>query len=123
LKALLENYFKLSIIFLKNLFEKNPKSKYSFLAFNQLYASLLAKDYFTNLLYSIWVAFFQTIIECVSQSLFYKLLFYYFKKNRVQTLFSFMQANPFDKSMKPFENLAPILKTSFLAVLNHCIDF
>jgi hypothetical protein len=34
-----------------------------------------------------------------------------------------MQANPFVKSMKPFENLAPILKTSFLAVLNHCIDF
>jgi hypothetical protein len=27
LKALLENYFKPSIIFLKNLFEKNQKSK------------------------------------------------------------------------------------------------
>jgi hypothetical protein len=48
LKALLENYFKLSIIFLKNLFEKNQKSKYSFLAFNQLYASFLAKDCFTK---------------------------------------------------------------------------
>jgi hypothetical protein len=48
LKALLENYFKPSIIFLKNLVEKNLKSKYYFLAFNQLYASLLAKDYFTK---------------------------------------------------------------------------
>jgi hypothetical protein len=25
--------------------------------------------------------------------------------------------------MKPFENLVAILKTSFLALLNHCIDF
>jgi hypothetical protein len=25
--------------------------------------------------------------------------------------------------MKPFENLVPIIKTGFLAVLNHCIDF
>jgi hypothetical protein len=48
LKALLENYFKLSIIFLRNLFEKNLKSKYYFLASNQLYASLLAKDSFTK---------------------------------------------------------------------------
>jgi hypothetical protein len=31
LKALLENYFKLSIILLKNLLEKNLKSKYYFL--------------------------------------------------------------------------------------------
>jgi hypothetical protein len=48
LKALLENYLKLSIIFLRNLFEKNQKSKYNILAFNQLYASLLAKDCFTD---------------------------------------------------------------------------
>jgi hypothetical protein len=48
LKALLENYFKLSIIFWKNLFEKDQKSKYHFLAFIQLYASLLAKDCFTK---------------------------------------------------------------------------
>jgi hypothetical protein len=48
LKALLGNYLKLSIIFWKNLFEKNQKSKYYFLAFNQLYASLLAKDCFTK---------------------------------------------------------------------------
>jgi hypothetical protein len=40
---LLENYFKLSIIFLKNLLEKNLKPKYYFLAFIQLYASLLAE--------------------------------------------------------------------------------
>jgi hypothetical protein len=57
LKALLENYFKPSIIFLKNLFEKNLKSKYYFRTFNQLYASLLAKDCLQNRLYSIWVAF------------------------------------------------------------------
>jgi hypothetical protein len=49
LKDLLEKYFKLSIIFLRNLFEKNLKSKYYFLAFNQPYASLLAKDSFSKI--------------------------------------------------------------------------
>jgi hypothetical protein len=48
LKALLENYFKPSIILLRNLFEKSLKSKYYFLAFNQPYASLLAKDSFSK---------------------------------------------------------------------------
>jgi hypothetical protein len=48
LKALVENYSKLSITFLKNLFEKNLKPKYYFLALNQHYASLLAKDCFTK---------------------------------------------------------------------------
>jgi hypothetical protein len=89
LKALLENYLKLSIIFLRNLFEKNQKSKYHFLAFNQLYASLLAKIVLQNLPYSIWVAF-QTIFECGFQLLFYKLLFYHFRKNRVRTLVLFL---------------------------------
>jgi hypothetical protein len=48
LKALFENYFKLLLFFLRNLFEKNLKSKYYFLAFNQPYASLLAKDSFSK---------------------------------------------------------------------------
>jgi hypothetical protein len=48
LKDLLEKCFKPSIIFLRNLFEKNQKPKYYFLAFNQPYASLLAKDSFTK---------------------------------------------------------------------------
>jgi hypothetical protein len=61
LETLLENHFKLSIIFLKNFFEKNQKSKYHFLAFNQLYASLLAKIVLQNLPYSIWVAFSNNI--------------------------------------------------------------
>jgi hypothetical protein len=61
LKDLLEKYFKLSIILLKNLFEKNQKSKYYFLAFNQLYASLLAKIVLQNLPYSIWVPFSNNI--------------------------------------------------------------
>jgi hypothetical protein len=44
LKTLLENYFKLSFILLKNLFEEKPKIKILFsLAFIQLYASLLAE--------------------------------------------------------------------------------
>jgi hypothetical protein len=44
LKAVLEKlFFKLSIIFLKNFFEKNQIPKYYFLAFIQLYASLLAE--------------------------------------------------------------------------------
>jgi hypothetical protein len=93
LKALIENYLKLSIIFLRNLFEKNQKSKYYFLAFNQLYASLLAKDCFTEFALFNMGCFFQTIFECVSQSLFYKLLSYYFKKNRVQTLFLLFYAS------------------------------
>jgi hypothetical protein len=61
LKDLLEKYFKLSIILLKNLFEKNQKPKYYFLAFNQLYASLLAKIVLQNLPYSIWVPFSNNI--------------------------------------------------------------
>jgi hypothetical protein len=48
LKDLLENYFKLPIVFLKNFLEKNLKSKYYFLAFNQPYASLLAKVRFSK---------------------------------------------------------------------------
>jgi hypothetical protein len=36
LKALLENYFKLSIIFLKNFFEKDQVSKYYFFIFSFL---------------------------------------------------------------------------------------
>jgi hypothetical protein len=47
LKALLENYFKLSIIFLKNFFEKGQVSKYYFV-FIQTYASYLAKAYLQN---------------------------------------------------------------------------
>jgi hypothetical protein len=56
LKALLENYFKLSTIFLRNLFEKNQKSKYYFLAFNQLYASLLAKEMSYKMIYKALLA-------------------------------------------------------------------
>jgi hypothetical protein len=106
LKALIENYSKPSIIFLKNLFEKKKKPKYYFLAFNQLYASLLAKDCFTKFSLFNMGCFLQTITECVSQSLFYKtnkLLFYYFRKNRVQLYFNFfMQTKPFAKLVKPF---------------------
>jgi hypothetical protein len=52
----------------------------------------LQKIVLQSLLYSIKVAF-QTIFECVSQSLFYKLLFYYFRKNQVQTLFLLFYAS------------------------------
>jgi hypothetical protein len=55
LETLLENYFKLSIIFLRNLFEKNQKSKYYF-AFNQLYASLLAKEMSYKMIYKVFYA-------------------------------------------------------------------
>jgi hypothetical protein len=44
LKALLENYFKLTIFFLKNFFEKDQVSKYYFPFFIQTYASLLPKE-------------------------------------------------------------------------------
>jgi hypothetical protein len=53
----------------------------------------LQKIVLQDLLYSMWVTFFQTLVECVSQSLFYKLLFYYFAKNRVQTLFLLFYAS------------------------------
>jgi hypothetical protein len=65
LKALLENYFKLSINFSgRTSLRETKKSKYYFLAFYQLYASLLAKDCFTKFAL-LWVTFFPTIIECV----------------------------------------------------------
>jgi hypothetical protein len=47
LKALLEKYFKLSIIFLKNFFKKGQVSKYYYV-FIQTYASYLAKGYLQN---------------------------------------------------------------------------
>jgi hypothetical protein len=56
LRALLENYFKPSIIFLRNLLEKNLKSKYYSLAFNQLYASLLAKEMSYKMFYKVFYA-------------------------------------------------------------------
>jgi hypothetical protein len=43
LKALLENYFKLSTFFLKNLFEKDQVPKYYFPSFIQTYASYLQR--------------------------------------------------------------------------------
>jgi hypothetical protein len=57
LKALLENYFKLSIIFLKNFFEKDQVSKYYFPFFIQTYASLLAKEWVTNVFYLVKIVF------------------------------------------------------------------
>jgi hypothetical protein len=41
---------------LKNFFEKNQKSKYYFLAFNQLYASLLAKEMSYKMIYKVFNA-------------------------------------------------------------------
>jgi hypothetical protein len=57
LKALLENYFKLSTIFLKNFFEKDQVSKYYFPFFIQTYASLLAKEWITNVFYLVKIVF------------------------------------------------------------------
>jgi hypothetical protein len=107
LKALLWKLFQSFYYFLKNLFEKNLESKHYFLTFVQLYASLLAKDCFTKLLYSIQVWFFKTMIEWASQLLFYKLLFYYF--NRIDfkpNFYYFMQASPPCNAHKVlFENI------------------
>jgi hypothetical protein len=47
----------------------------------------------------------------------------YFKGFIFKPYLALCKQTPFVKFMKPFENLVPILKTSFLAVLNHCIDF
>jgi hypothetical protein len=57
LKSLLENYFKLSIIFLKNFFEKDQVSKYYFPFFIQTYAGLLAKEWITNVFYLVKIVF------------------------------------------------------------------
>jgi hypothetical protein len=73
LKALLENYFKLSIIFLRNLLEENQKSKYYFLAFNQLCASLLAKEMSYKMGYKVF--FSKGIFEkYISKTIFVNLI-------------------------------------------------
>jgi hypothetical protein len=56
LKALFENYFKLSIIFLKNSFEKGPVSKYYFPSFIQTYASTFAKELSYKMIYKVFYA-------------------------------------------------------------------
>jgi hypothetical protein len=48
LKALFENYLKSPIYFLKNFFEKEQVSKYYFWVFIQTYASMLAKEWNTD---------------------------------------------------------------------------
>jgi hypothetical protein len=53
--------------------------KILFSSFNQTYASLLAKDCFTKLLYLLGLLF-QTMIESGSQLLFYQIIFSYFKE-------------------------------------------
>jgi hypothetical protein len=56
LKTLLENYFKPSIYFLKNYFEKDQVSKYYFLSFIQTFASLLAKEMSYTVVYRAFYA-------------------------------------------------------------------
>jgi hypothetical protein len=63
LKALFENYFKSSIYFLKNFFEKNKVSKYYFPSVIQTYASLLAKEWITNVFYLIKIVFLKDIFK------------------------------------------------------------
>jgi hypothetical protein len=57
LKALIENYFKLSTIFLKNFLEKDQVSKYYFPSYIQTYASLLAKERITSVFYLVKIVF------------------------------------------------------------------
>jgi hypothetical protein len=56
LKALLENYFKLSIILLKNFFEIDQVSKYYFPSFIQTYASMLTKEMSYKMIYKAFYA-------------------------------------------------------------------
>jgi hypothetical protein len=56
LKALLENYFKLSIIFLKNFVEKDQVSKYYFPSSIQIYASTFAKEMSYKMTYKVFYA-------------------------------------------------------------------
>jgi hypothetical protein len=73
LKALLESYFKLSIIFLKNFFEKDQVSKYYFPSFIQTYASLLAKGMSYKMTYKVFYA--KGMFEkYISKSIFVKFI-------------------------------------------------
>jgi hypothetical protein len=72
-KALFENYLKSSIYFLKNFFEKDRLSKYYFLAFNQPYASLLAKEMSYKVIYKVFYA--KECLKNIFQKLFCKSLF------------------------------------------------
>jgi hypothetical protein len=67
LKALLENYFKLSIIFLKNFFEKDQVSKYYFSSLFKPMQACLQKKCFTK-----WFIEFALPKECL-KNIFQKL--------------------------------------------------
>jgi hypothetical protein len=56
LKALVKTILKSSIYFLKNFFEKGQVSKY-YSVFIQTYASLLAKEWITNVFYLVKIVF------------------------------------------------------------------
>jgi hypothetical protein len=64
----------------------------------------------------------RTKFEREFETLFYKVLSL-FKGFIFKPYLALCKQTPFVKIRKPFENLVPILKTSFLAVLNYCIDF
>jgi hypothetical protein len=79
LKTLLENYFKLSIISWRTPLRKNQISKCYFLSFIQTYASVLAKEWITKVLYLLKVVSFKTMMKIDLQLLLYKILFSYFQ--------------------------------------------
>jgi hypothetical protein len=129
LKALFENYLKSSIYFLKNFFEEKQVLKCYFHSPLFKPYSALCKLACKRLFYKVYFIqcglLFQTLIECVSQSLFYKLLFYYFAKNRVQTLFLLFYASkvPFAKFIKFYWKILFYFKNLFLTVPLDTLNF
>jgi hypothetical protein len=81
------------LLFLKGSLWEKSRIKILFAVLIQTYASFACKGWFYKICFIQYRLIFQTIIECVSQLLFYKLLFYYFRKNWFQTLFLLFYAS------------------------------
>jgi hypothetical protein len=81
LKALFENYLKSSIYFLKNFFEKEQVSKYYFRVFIQTYASMLAKEWNTDVFYLVKIVFQKLSLKGNFKHYFIKYYFPIFPKD------------------------------------------
>jgi hypothetical protein len=124
LKNLLVNYFKLSIIFLKNLFEKNLKSKYYFSCF---YSTLCKPACRERSYKSIYKECFANL--WLSANLNYRFIKYYFpiflERIDFKTVFSIflMQAKLLYYAHKVlFKNIF-YFENMFLNGLKHCSKY
>jgi hypothetical protein len=77
---------KISIIFLKNIFEKDQVFKYYFPSFIQTYASLLAKEWITNVFYLVKIVFQKLSLKGNFKHFFWSIILL-FQRIYFQTLF------------------------------------